>query len=118
MSDESYDHKDDGKRSAESLNDSDGGEVGKIYSTTVVADPFGDESNSEVKYKVLRWWYVPCRSSGESILMCFQASGIPYVWIRCSRSEVLIPRLVMIAEIISLGILSLPSGLGTLGFAG
>lgn len=28
-------------------------------------DPFGDESNSEVKYRTMAWWWVPlfyCRS--------------------------------------------------------
>ncbi|KAJ4363780.1 hypothetical protein N0V95_000974 [Ascochyta clinopodiicola] len=46
-------------------------------------DPFGDEENSEVKYRTLRWW---------------QAG------------------MIMIAETISLGILSLPSVLATIGF--
>ena len=27
-------------------------------------DPFGDESNSEVKYKVMAWWWVPFPSQG------------------------------------------------------
>ena len=47
-------------------------------------DPFGDESNSQVKYKTLAWW---------------QAS------------------MIMIAETVSLGILSLPKVLATVGFA-
>ena len=45
-------------------------------------DPFGDETNSQVKYKTLEWW---------------QAG------------------MIMIAETISLGILSLPSVLATIG---
>lgn len=48
-------------------------------------DPFGDESNSEVKYRTMAWWQ----------------AGI-----------------TMIAETISLGILSLPSVLGTIGIVG
>ena len=47
-------------------------------------DPFGDETNAQVKYKTMKWW---------------QAS------------------MIMIAETISLGILSLPSVLATVGFA-
>ena len=45
-------------------------------------DPFGDESEAEVKYKTLSWW-------------------------KCG--------IIMIAETIALGILSLPSALATLG---
>ncbi|KAK5173159.1 uncharacterized protein LTR77_003281 [Saxophila tyrrhenica] len=48
-------------------------------------DPFGDESNNEVKYRTMHWW---------------QAA------------------ITMIAETISLGILSLPSVLGTIGIVG
>ena len=48
-------------------------------------DPFGDESDSEVKYRTMEWW---------------QAS------------------MVMIAETISLGILSLPSVLASIGMVG
>lgn len=48
-------------------------------------DPFGDESNAEVKYRTLAWWQ----------------AGI-----------------TMIAETISLGILSLPSVLATVGIVG
>lgn len=48
-------------------------------------DPFGDESNAEVKYRTMAWWQ----------------AGI-----------------TMIAETISLGILSLPSVLATIGLAG
>lgn len=48
-------------------------------------DPFGDESNNEVKYRTMHWW---------------QAA------------------ITMIAETISLGILSLPSVLGTIGLVG
>ena len=49
---------------------------------TTKTDPFGDESNAEVKYKTMEWW---------------QAG------------------MLMIAETISLGILSLPSVLATVG---
>ena len=48
-------------------------------------DPFGDESDAEVKYRTMSWW---------------QAA------------------ITMIAETISLGILSLPSVLGTIGMVG
>lgn len=48
-------------------------------------DPFGDESNSEVKYRTMAWWQ----------------AGI-----------------IMIAETISLGILSLPSVLASIGIVG
>lgn len=48
-------------------------------------DPFGDETNNEVKYRTMAWW---------------QAA------------------ITMIAETISLGILSLPSVLGTIGLVG
>ena len=47
-----------------------------------IGDPFGDETNAEVKYRTLTWW-------------------------QCS--------LLMIAETISLGILSLPSVMATVG---
>ncbi|EME39842.1 hypothetical protein DOTSEDRAFT_178667 [Dothistroma septosporum NZE10] len=47
-----------------------------------ISDPFGDETNAEVKYRTLTWW-------------------------QCS--------LLMIAETISLGILSLPSVMATIG---
>lgn len=50
---------------------------------TMHDDPFGDESNADVKYKTMAWW---------------QAG------------------MIMIAETVSLGILSLPSALATLGF--
>lgn len=45
-------------------------------------DPFGDESNNEIKYRTMHWWQ----------------AGI-----------------IMIAETISLGILSLPSVLAAIG---
>ena len=48
-------------------------------------DPFGDETNAEVKYRTMAWW---------------QAA------------------ITMIAETISLGILSLPSVLGTISIVG
>lgn len=51
-------------------------------SSKVSQDPFGDETNSEVKYRTLHWW---------------QAG------------------MIMIAETISLGILSLPSVLAAIG---
>ena len=51
--------------------------------STVEDDPFGDESNADVKYKTMAWW---------------QAG------------------MIMIAETVSLGILSLPSALATVGF--
>ncbi|WEW60296.1 hypothetical protein PRK78_005781 [Emydomyces testavorans] len=51
------------------------------------ADPFGDEEFAEVKYKVMSWW-------------------------QCGMSQI-VP--VMIAETISLGILSLPSAVAALG---
>ncbi|MCJ1475232.1 hypothetical protein MMC13_003893 [Lambiella insularis] len=56
-------------------------EKGQVPGNTQV-DPFGDESNAEVKYRTLHWW---------------QAG------------------MIMIAETISLGILSLPSVLATIG---
>jgi len=49
----------------------------------VVNEPFGDESNAEVKYKTLAWW-------------------------QCG--------LLLVAETISLGILSLPAVVATVGF--
>ncbi|KAJ5521077.1 Major facilitator superfamily domain general substrate transporter [Penicillium fimorum] len=49
---------------------------------THVADPFGDESNAETKYRTLEWW-------------------------QCG--------MIMIAETVSLGILSLPSAVAVLG---
>lgn len=60
-------------------------ETGQHKKRDLHADPFGDESDSEVKYRTMAWW---------------QAA------------------ITMIAETISLGILSLPSVLGTIGIVG
>jgi len=34
------------------------GEIEKYDHTEQRQDAFGDEENSEIKYKVLKWWYV------------------------------------------------------------
>ena len=36
----------------------------KAVGNTPEVDAFGDEANAEVKYKTLKWWYVPCRAWG------------------------------------------------------
>ena len=59
--------------------------VDSTSNATFAGDPFGDESEAEVKYRTLSWW---------------QAA------------------VTMIAETISLGILSLPSVLATIGIVG
>lgn len=60
-------------------------ETGERKKRDLHGDPFGDESNAEVKYRTMRWW---------------QAA------------------ITMIAETISLGILSLPSVLAAIGLVG
>ncbi|KAI4210886.1 MAG: hypothetical protein LQ351_006290 [Letrouitia transgressa] len=66
-------------------------------------DPFGDESNAHVKYRTMEWWWVS-----------------PFPWCPFSPTAKLIylfrqAGMIMIAETISLGILSLPSVLATVG---
>lgn len=34
-------------------------ETEKPDSTETRQDAFGDEANAQIKYKVLKWWYVP-----------------------------------------------------------
>ena len=63
-------------------------------------DPFGDEENSEVKYRTLRWWSVSTQEPLKSTVDTMRRQA----------------GLIMIAETISLGILSLPSVLATIGF--
>ena len=60
-------------------------ETGQRRKRSLHDDPFGDETNAEVKYKTMEWW---------------QAA------------------VTMIAETISLGILSLPSVLAAIGLVG
>ncbi|KAH0543616.1 hypothetical protein FGG08_002054 [Glutinoglossum americanum] len=57
-------------------------------------EPFGDEEHSDVKYRTMAWW-----------------------WVSFGRLRTDEPRIdyIMIAETISLGILSLPSALATIG---
>jgi amino acid permease len=65
-------------------------------------DPFGNEDNNEVKYRTLRWWWVD-----DSIWILRE----PMTDQKNRQAA-----LIMIAETISLGILSLPSVLATIGF--
>lgn len=67
-------------------------------------DVFGDEEHAEVKYKTLKWWYVSSHYSGT----LYYANYIP-VHRQCG--------LLMVAETISLGILSLPAAVAGLGLA-
>lgn len=65
-------------------------------------DPFGNEDGNKVKYKTLTWWYVTLQLSF------------------CTRRMISNMRnrqtgFIMIAETISLGILSLPSVLAAVG---
>lgn len=77
-------HDDSG--SFEKRSDADDGEAGGKDAGQLAAaansDPFGDETNAEVKYRTMKWWQTG---------------------------------MVMVAETVSLGILSLPSALATLG---
>ena len=70
-------------------------------------DPFGDETNAEVKYKVMAWWQVSSRFAP------FQSQSSYHKAHMANRNQA---GMVMIAETISLGILSLPSVLATVGF--
>jgi amino acid permease len=90
MEDEHKDPVDEGKLSTDSANNHNAApqydeESGRRKSRNLKDDPFGDESNAEVKYRTMHWW---------------QAA------------------ITMIAETISLGILSLPSVLAAVGIVG
>lgn len=63
-------------------------------------DAFGDESNAEIKYKVLKWWYV---------------TSLKQFVFRHSLNTFRQGGLLMVAETISLGILSLPAAIAGLG---
>lgn len=97
-------------------------EVGpsKTKSSMGKDDPFGDETNSGIKYRSMAWWSVesPKRRSYESAdWNVHRQAGLSmelrFETIKGHRS--LITSTVMIAETISLGILSLPSVLAAVG---
>ncbi|KAJ5982828.1 hypothetical protein N7481_004927 [Penicillium waksmanii] len=71
---------------------------------TADADPFGDEETAEIKYRTMKWWYL-CNVA----CVRYQFRKRPLNLVLSSE--------VMIAENISLGILSLPSAVATLGMA-
>ncbi|KAJ5281943.1 Glycerol-3-phosphate dehydrogenase mitochondrial [Penicillium angulare] len=68
-------------------------------------DPFGDETNLEIKYKTMAWWLA---SRHEYAFLTLVSSFLTPVLSLTSFQ-------VMIAETISLGILALPKALSVLG---
>ncbi|KAI4285585.1 MAG: hypothetical protein L6R35_004632 [Caloplaca aegaea] len=68
-------------------------------------EPFGDESESEIKYKIMTW------CGNEYVAKLPRQTNGTSQWL-------LMPGKVMIAETISLGILSLPSVLAEIGMVG
>lgn len=68
-------------------------------------DAFGDEENAEIKYKVLKWWYVSQLTPVTAIIAIVTNEN------DTNRQG----GLLMVAETISLGILSLPAAIAGLG---
>lgn len=66
-----------------------------------VQDAFGNEEYAEIKYKTLKWWYV-LKASTE-----FEDEADSVRNRQCG--------LLMICESVSLGVLSLPNAVSTLG---
>lgn len=81
-------------------------------------DAFGNEEFAEVKYKVLKWWYVP-----DILVHCFCTNQVYFPGnVDCVRdrySQALRDETnkfpVLIAETVSLGVLSLPAAIAGLG---
>jgi len=70
-------------------------------------DVFGDEEHAEIKYKTLKWWY------GSLSTIPTETYYIKLIIFRACRQC----GLLMVAETISLGILSLPAAVAGLGLA-
>lgn len=86
--------------------------------STTKDEPFGDETNSEVKYKTMTWWLVasPGFPSKTGLMISSQAMWNEFeIETRDQRQHFTDILAVMIAETISLGILSLPSALAAIG---
>lgn len=80
-------------------------DVQKAETAPYRQDVFGDEEHAEVKYKVLKWWYA-------AISLFFGSSYVVLtgsLYRQCG--------LLMVAETVSLGILSLPAAVAGLGLA-
>lgn len=92
---------------AQAYSDEKLGKVEKPGSTPPWQDAFGDEEHTEVRYKkVLTWWYVEM-----SFLSKFNRNES----LNWQRSFYRHGGLLMVAETISLGILSLPAAIASLG---
>lgn len=79
-------------------------DVQKAETAPYRLDVFGDEEHAEVKYKVLKWWYAAISLVDSSHVVLMRS-----LFRQCG--------LLMVAETVSLGILSLPAAVAGLGLA-
>lgn len=92
-------------------------------------EPFGNEESAEVKYRTLTWWYVllltaatianvhvSARENSGNVESVRHPLPLLDILRAVRKTKKILKWPVMIAETVSLGILSLPSALAALGF--